>query len=509
MGKNRNIIGLLNSFTSTLKQYSKSVFLFLNGKKDGIRTTTLTASQVIPEVIRKPSVIRRWLLTAYWFFISLFITLILMNTVIPVAVDKTLSKIYPQIETKKIFGLFVEKSDDPRIAWQRTVILAVFWAGTCGVNAYVLLLCLPGAVRRADIEARKREASADALVNDKPSESILLYSKALKLAVNPAYESTLKSKIDSLDSAIKTGQIDQHSSIAATAAELQGTGTVVLSPNESRDRLKPANLIGPEGRYRIEKELGHGSMGLVFLATDQLLFRNVALKKLTAGFGHNQDIVTRFQQEARALAQLSHTNIVQVYDFVQEGHEYWIAMEFVEGTDLESIIDESGKYDLDDSLRICIRIAGAMDYAHSRGVVHRDFKPSNVLITVDGEPKVMDFGLAKLSLSSIATMEGSLLGSPAFMSPEQARGEAVDARSDIYALGVSMCQLMTGELPFEGDVKSVLAQKIAGQAPSLALLKKLVPGKLADLIREMMAVNPDDRPATMKDVSQTLESLNH
>ena len=129
--------------------------------------------------------------------------------------------------------------------------------------------------------------------------------------------------------------------------------------------------------------------------------------------------------------------------------------------ELDKRISEKGKYAVNAALKMCIQISEAMDHAHRRGVVHRDFKPSNVIISADDIPKITDFGIAKLTLSSIATMEGSLLGTPAFMSPEQARGEPADGRSDIYALGVTLYQLLTGDLPFEGDVKGILAQKIA------------------------------------------------
>lgn len=490
-----------------LNKYKNSLFAFLKLKRDNLKASTASASQLIPAVARKPFVILRWIFASAWFYISIIIAVVLMTTVVPSAVDATLAKMYPQIETKKLFGLIVKKSDDPRIIRQRQIILGIFWAAVCGLNAYVLLLCLPGTVRNAGIKARQKEAKADKLVKVKPSESILLYSKALRLAVDQDQESSLTSKIDTLDDVMRTGHIDQTSTSPPEKPKSQGTGTIVLPKADLYDDSKQGGAIGPHGRYRIERELGRGAMGTVFLAEDQLLFRDVALKKLTSGLNQVRNVVTRFQQEARALAQLSHPNIVQIYDFVQEEDQYWIAMEYVEGKDLSSLIEGSGTYPVNDSLRICILVAEAMDYAHNRGVVHRDFKPSNVLITIDGEPKVMDFGLAKLSHSGIATMEGSLLGSPAFMSPEQARGETADARSDIYAMGVTLYQLFTGSLPFEGDLKSVVTQKIAGHQPSMEFLENQVPADLVQIIRKMMATDPDDRPATMKTVGQALKRI--
>lgn len=501
------IVKLISAFGSMLNRYKNSLFAFLKLKRDNLKASTASASHLIPAVVRKPAVIFRWIFTSAWFYISVTIATVLMTTAVPSAVDTTLAKMYPQIETKKLFGLIVKKSDDPRIIRQRQIILGIFWAAACGLNAYVLLLCLPGAVRKAGIKARQNEAKADKMVKVKPSESILLYDKALKLTVDLDHESLLTSKIDTLDNVMKTGHMEPASPPPPTKPASKGTGTIVLPKENLSDDSKQGGTIGPDGRYRIEIELGHGAMGTVFLARDQLLFRDVALKKLTSGLNQNQNVVTRFQQEARALAQLSHPNIVQIYDFVQEQDQYWIAMEYVEGKDLSSLIEGGGTYPVNDSLRICILVAEAMDYAHHRGVVHRDFKPSNVLITNDGEPKVMDFGLAKLSLSSIATVEGSLLGSPAFMSPEQARGETADARSDIYAMGVTLYQLFTGRLPFEGDLKSIVTQKITGRQPSMELLANQVPADLVHIIKKMMAADPDDRPATMKTVGQALKRI--
>ena len=288
-----------------LKRYRNSFFVVLKGKRDNIRASTASASQLIPAVVRKPSVVLRWIFASSWFYISIVIALVLMNTVVPSAVDATLAKLYPQIETKRMFGLIVQKSDDPRIIWQRKIVLGLFWAAACGLNAYVLLLCLPGTVRKANFKARQNETKADTMVKVKPSESILLYNKALKLAVDQDHESILTSKIDTLDNVMKTGHMEQVSPPPPTKPASKGTGTIVLPKEDLSDHSNQGSAIGPDGRYRIESRLGQGTMGIVFLAKDQLLFRDVALKKMTSGLNQDQNVVTRFQQEARALAQLS------------------------------------------------------------------------------------------------------------------------------------------------------------------------------------------------------------
>ena len=501
-----------NSYISysalNVKKTVRSAILFFDNKKSRLKSTTSLSIELVPSVIRKPSVLWRWLFTSYRFYFSVIILVILMNTVVASAIDKTLSEIYPPIRTEKLFGLMVQEQNDPRIEWQRKLITGVSWTAIFGFNAYVLLLCLPKIVRKATCKAKEKEDKADRLITDKPSESILLYNKALKLAVDQSHESILKSKIDTLDNGFKSGKIGGSSSILpSTTSENNGTGTLVLSKSQLCNNPEQTKVVGPDGRYRIERKLGQGAMGTVFLGKDQLLFRDVALKKLSADGNSDQNLVTRFQQEARALARLSHPNIVQIYDFVREEDRYWIAMEYVEGKDLDTLISQNGKYEEAEAIGLCINIAEAMDYAHNRGVVHRDFKPSNVIVNLSGEPKVMDFGLAKLTQSNTATMEGSLIGSPAFMSPEQAMGKPADERSDIYALGVTLYQLLTGKLPFEGDLKSILTQKIAGHKPQLKLLEGQVQTGLAITLNNMLDVDPDKRPATMNDVNKAIKKI--
>lgn len=510
MEKNlEKLAGFFKTSTSAAKRCHHLVYNFLRRKRHDIKSATSSSIQLVPSVIKKPSVLWRWLFTSYWFYFSVILLVLLMNTVVGAAIDKSLSTLYPPIKTQRFFGLIVHEQDDPRIEWQRRLVRGVCWAASFGLNGYVLLLCLPRVVRNTTRKARDKEAMADSMVTEKPSQSILLYSRALRLAIDQSHVSILKDKIDTLDNGFRSGKIERSEPVTPERPPSTGTGTLVIPRSDISDDSNPAGVIGPDGRYRLEKKLGQGAMGIVFLGKDQLLFRDVALKKLTAGQNQDQNLVTRFQQEARALARLSHPNIVHIYDFIQAEGEHWIAMEYVNGADLDGIIESKGRLEVAEALRICTLISDAMHYAHSRGVVHRDFKPSNVLVTPAGEPKVMDFGLAKLTQSSLATMQGSLLGSPAFMSPEQAMGKAANERSDIYALGVTLYQLLTGALPFEGDLKSVITQKISGRQPSLDALDGHlpIPADLKKLVGQMMAHEPDERPASMIDVGRRLKDI--
>ena len=508
MDNNTNRIGrFFRNAKSALIEYAHLAVDYLRGRTDNIKSTTTTSIQLVPSVVKKPSVLWRWVFTSYWFYFSVIFFIIVMNTVVNAAIDRSLAAIYPPIKTEKLFGLVVQEQNDPRIAWQRKVIRGVLWAGTVGLNGYVLLLCLPRTVRKAGRKACDKEAMADTLVTQKPSESILLYSKALRLAVDQSHVSSLINKIDMLDNGFRSGEIARPSSESPLETGSDGTGTIAIPKNERPSLSNQEGIIGPDGRYRIERKLGQGAMGSVYLGKDQLLFRGVALKLLNSGLHHDKNLLQRFQQEARALARLSHPNIVQIYDFIKEDTQYWIAMEYVEGSDLESLFNQNGTFEVADALTICSLISDAMDYAHVRGVVHRDFKPSNVLITNAGDPKVMDFGLAKLTQSSIATVEGSLLGSPAYMSPEQAMGKPADERSDIYALGVTLYQLLTGRLPFEGDLKSVITQKIAEHRPSLTFMDHHMPDDLKKLVGSMMAYEPCERPASMHEVGKRLKGI--
>ncbi len=222
------------------------------------------------------------------------------------------------------------------------------------------------------------------------------------------------------------------------------------------------DLIGKEllGQFRIIERIGRGGMGEVFKAEQPAMDRMVAIKILHAKLASRQDLVSRFRREARAMSRLSHPNTARVflYGQLEDTNQLYIVMEFLDGTDLAHHVRRNGPMDSGRGAKVMIQVLGALEEAHSVGVIHRDLKPENILLTTQGGisdfPKVLDFGLAKVREtrprpgSLVLTQEGMVFGTPEFMSPEQARGEILDARSDIYSLSLILYELVTGKLPF-------------------------------------------------------------
>jgi predicted Ser/Thr protein kinase len=261
-------------------------------------------------------------------------------------------------------------------------------------------------------------------------------------------------------------------------------------------------------RYEVVEEIGRGGMGIVYRARDGVLDRVVALKELPAELKHDEALATRFRQEARLLARLAHPNIVQVFDLVDDESGMWMAMELVEGKSLADLLEERGALPVDELVELAVPMARAVAYAHASGVIHRDFKPDNVMLAGGTVPKVMDFGIAKLARQAPQlTQEGSILGSPAYMSPEQASGRTADARTDVYAFGVTLYQMATGRTPFQGDTAEVLGQHLTQPPPPPTQHVPGLPGSLEVLVLEMLAKDPADRPADMETVASRLEAL--
>jgi len=265
-------------------------------------------------------------------------------------------------------------------------------------------------------------------------------------------------------------------------------------------------------RYRLEGRLGFGGMSTVHLATDLRLERRVALKLLAEHLAEDPTFVSRFQREAQAAARLVHPNIVQVFDSGQDEStgQYFIVMEYIEGSSCAEILRDQSWIEVDEAIAIIDQACEGLHYAHRHGVVHRDVKPGNLLRAREGEVKLADFGIAKATEQSSITQVGSVLGTAAYLAPEQARGEEAGPRSDLYALGVVTYQLISGRLPYEASSLTELALKQQQEAPPmLDTLVAAVRPELADAVAIALALDPADRYQTAREMGRALTDGEH
>jgi tRNA A-37 threonylcarbamoyl transferase component Bud32 len=265
------------------------------------------------------------------------------------------------------------------------------------------------------------------------------------------------------------------------------------------------------GRYRLIEKLGQGGMAQVYKAYQPNLDRCVAIKVLHPYLVGNADFAARFRREARAIAALEHPHIVRVYDFDSEGEVAFLVMEYLEGSSLKAVLRDldrqNMRMDLQEAVRIIATLADALDYAHRQGMVHRDIKPSNVVITTDGRPVLTDFGIAHMVDSTAVTGSSGVLGTPAYMSPEQGKGQPGDARSDIYALGVLLYQLCTGRVPFDADTPyAIVLKHITAPLPRPCSLNPDLPEAVERVILKALAKDPDDRFQSAGDLGRALRA---
>lgn len=266
------------------------------------------------------------------------------------------------------------------------------------------------------------------------------------------------------------------------------------------------------GRYQIVKELGKGSMGVVYQAHDPQIDRLVALKVLREDRVGGEDFVFRFLKEAKAIGRLSHPNIVTVYDVGRDHDTIYLAMEYLEGKPFNDVI-RNGQMSLEQNVDIGLQVARTLHYAHSKGIVHRDIKPSNIILSADGQVKLTDFGIARIEDfdATMQTQAGDILGTPNYMSPEQVIGKSVDRRTDLYSLGVFLYELTVGRRPFLGNNIAAIFRAITHDTPiAPSQIDPSIPKALSNLIMKALSKNPDERfqtGAAMYDALKTcLES---
>jgi eukaryotic-like serine/threonine-protein kinase len=259
------------------------------------------------------------------------------------------------------------------------------------------------------------------------------------------------------------------------------------------------------GRYRIEDVLGRGGMASVYLARDEELERSVAVKVLAEHLADQPDFHDRFLREARLAAQLSHPNVVQVFDVGEEDGSPFIVMECVEGSTLADELQERGRLDPDEVVDLALQICGGLEHAHAAGLVHRDIKPQNLLLRPDGTVKIADFGIARAAETTRLTQMGSVMGTAAYLSPEQALGEEVTAAADLYSLGCVLYELLTGRTPYVFETLPELVVKHRDEViPPVRELRPDVPERLEAAVMHALARNPDYRPASAAALAEEL-----
>ena len=261
-------------------------------------------------------------------------------------------------------------------------------------------------------------------------------------------------------------------------------------------------------RYRVEARIGAGGMAEVFRGFDPVLGRTVAIKVLLPQFARDAGFVARFRREAQAAARLNIPSIVGVYDTGADGDTQYIVMEFVEGRTLAEFLAGGRRPTPIQAVELTQKIAAALGAAHEQGIVHRDIKPANVMVTRDGQVKVMDFGIARIRTDITAPQTSSVIGTPTYLSPEQAQGQAVDARSDLYSLGCVLYELLTGSPPFTGDTPVAIAYKQVNETPIPPSQRNAdVPPRLDAVVMKCLAKNPANRYQSAGELSADLERV--
>ncbi len=265
------------------------------------------------------------------------------------------------------------------------------------------------------------------------------------------------------------------------------------------------------GKYELQGVLGQGAMGVVYKGFDPNIARFVAIKTIHTNLletSLGQELLERFRNEAQAVGRLNHPNVVSIYEFDQDHGIPFFVMEFVEGNDLKTLLQNGKVYSPEEALHILISVLSALTYTHKLGIVHRDIKPANVFITHEGQIKLADFGIARIDSSEITQM-GNVVGTPSYMSPEQCRGEAIDARSDLFSATILLYELLVGVKPFSGDNSHAILHNIVNQDPEKPSLKVARLGRRFDpIIKRGLAKNPPDRFQSAAEYKQALQLLN-
>jgi len=279
----------------------------------------------------------------------------------------------------------------------------------------------------------------------------------------------------------------------------------VIADSAVTQKLSPGTLLGD--RYQVLRLLGQGGMGTVYKARDRELDRQVALKVIRADMAANPEILKRFKQELILARQITHRNVIRIFDLGQAEGIKFITMEYIEGEDLKNVLRRKKKLEPDEAANIMAQVCRALEAAHAEGVIHRDLKPQNIMLDKSGRACVMDFGIARSMAASGMTQTGALVGTPDYMSPEQAKGLQLDARSDLFTFGIIFYEVLSGQTPFDADTTmGKLWKRTSEPARPLGDLDKSIPQPLSDIVRKCLEIDPQKRFASASELLQQIET---
>ena len=424
----------------------------------------------------------RWLRGAWLGWVALVLLLLVMTQVVKPRVGEFMDYWY----SVPADSAFVEQAAALRQTREQQAIQSAWITGAAPVALLFLMQLLVAVFARGE-ELDEEDGEEEA--------SVVIQPEPVVKKPNPADRTVIR----------QSGQPAVSPPVAPVASSVPADDSLQLSLEGDG-----ALYIGQGGRYRIDRLLASGGMGSVHKAYDKTLQRDVAIKELDVSLAQDQEQSDRFRQEALALAGLAHPHIVPVYDLVEDNQRFWIVMELLSGGDLEDRIEKNPPT-VKVATNIIRAVAEGLAFAHNKGIVHRDIKPMNILFNVDGIPKLVDFGIAKLVQSQqsvVHTREGLSLGSPTYMSPEQVKGKKdIDKRADIYALGVTFYKMLVGEAPFTGDAEEVMRQHMFETPVSPRVSNHAVSLELEAIVIKMLAKNPADRHQSLEEFISALDAI--
>ncbi len=392
----------------------------------------------------------------------------------------------PVIKDDRVFGVrlpFLHKVYHDKWLEEYDTWSPYWYLLAAGIAGVWMLVILKSTAEMADGLVRTaRDKAEQAQSQNDLSRALYNFKVAASYCLDEIQRMDINQKIEGVKSLLSAKSV---SNAPAGAAERPS------DPAKTMVRQTPVPDGAIAQRYKKIEKLGQGAMGVVWLAEDGVLERKVAIKELPLHIAEDAEFKERFFREAKLLARLTHPNIVQLYDIVSDGDALYYTMEYVEGQSLDRIA-KSSRLPLTTTLDYALQILRGMDYAHRMKIIHRDLKPMNILVRKDAIVKIADFGLAKLVGSSGMTMSGTVMGSPLYMSPEQAMGEETDERSDIYSFSMVLYELVTGTPAFTGMPKDVIAQQIQAMPARPSTIVTVAPW-LDDLIVKGLAKDKEQR----------------